>query len=94
MHCQLEYLAGSLPGRIRHALAELPSTLGATYERTLREIKEADWVLAQRLLQSVAVVFRPLRVEELAELLAFDFGAGQIPTFHEDWRLEIGRAHV
>jgi ankyrin repeat protein len=34
------------------------------------------------------VVSRPLRVEELAELLAFDFEAGQIPTFHEDWRLE------
>ena len=31
---------------------------------------------------------RPLRVEELAEILSFDFKAGPIPKFHEDWRLE------
>ena len=88
MHCQLECLAGCLPGRIRHALGELPSTLDATYERTLREIKDTNWEFARRLLLCVAVVSRPLRVEELAELLAFDFDTGQIPTFHEDWRLE------
>ena len=88
MHCQLEYLAGCLPGRIQHALGVLPSTLDATYERTLGEIKDTNWEFARRLLLCVAVVSRPLRVEELAELLAFDFEAGQIPTFHEDWRLE------
>src|SRR5260221_4491060 len=43
---------------------------------------------AHRLIKCVAVVSRPLRVEELAEFLAFDFEAGQIPTFREDWRLE------
>ena len=31
---------------------------------------------------------RPLRVEELAEILAFDFKSGAIPKFHEDWRLK------
>ena len=35
--------------------------------------------------------FPPLSVEELAEFLAFDFKAGQIPTFREDWRLEDDR---
>jgi len=88
VHCQLEYLAGCLPGRIRRALDELPSTLDATYERVLREIKDTNWEFARRLLLCVAVVSRPLRVEELAELLAFDFEEGDIPTFHEDWRLE------
>ena len=88
MHCQLEYLAGCLPGRIRHALDELPSTLDATYERTLNEIDGTNWEFARRLLHCVAVVFRPLRVEELAEFLAFDFNAGQIPKYREDWRLE------
>ena len=88
MHCQLEYLAGCLPGRVRHALDELPPTLDATYERTLREIKETNWEFARRLLLCVAVVSRPLRVEELAELLAFDFKAGEVPIFHKDWRLE------
>src|SRR6267154_396448 len=38
--------------------------------------------------QFVVVAFRLLRVQELAELLAFDFNAGQIPKFHKDWRLE------
>ncbi len=88
MYCQVVYLRGCHPGRIRHALAELPETLDETYERTLREINKADWELANRLFQCVAVASRPLRVEELAEFLAFDFKTGQIPKFREDWRLE------
>jgi len=34
------------------------------------------------------VASRPLRVEELADFLAFDFKAGVVPIFREDWRLE------
>jgi Ankyrin repeats (3 copies) len=86
VYCQLVYLRGCHPGRIR--LTELPETLDETYERTLREINKADWELAHRLLQCVAVASRPLRVEELAEFLAFDFKAGPIATFHEGWRLD------
>ena len=59
-----------------------------TYERTLGEINKADWEFAHRLFQFVVVAARPLRVKELAELLAFDFKAGPIPKFHKDWRLE------
>src|ERR1700741_2437046 len=81
VHCQLEYLGGCLPGRIQRALDELPATLDGTYERTLREIQDTNWEFAQRLLQCVAVVSRPLRVEELAEFLAFDFKAEGIPKF-------------
>jgi hypothetical protein len=88
VHCQLDYLGDCLPGRIRQALDELPATLDGTYERTLREIKETNWEFARRLLLCVCVVSRPLRVEELAELLAFDFKVGQIPKYREDWRLE------
>ena len=69
-------------------MAELPKTLDETYERTLREINDADWELAHRLFQCVAVASRPFRVEELAEFLAFDFSAGPIPQFRDDWRLE------
>ena len=88
MYCQLVYLRGCHPGRIRHALSELPETLDETYERTLREINKADWELAYRLLQCVTVASRPLRVDELAEFLAFDFQEGPIPTFQEGWRLD------
>jgi ankyrin repeat protein len=84
----LVYVCGCLPGRIRQALADLPETLDETYQRTLREISKAHWELAYRLLQCVAVASRPLRVEELAEFLAFDFKAGSIPKIHENWRLE------
>jgi len=82
------YLRGCHPGRIRHALVELPETLDETYERTLREINKADWELAHRLFQSVAVTSRPLRVEELAEFLAFDFNTGPTLRFNEGWRLQ------
>jgi len=63
----VHYLRGSHPGRIRHALTELPATLDETYEHTLREVNEADWGLAHRLFQCVSVASRPLRVDELAE---------------------------
>jgi ankyrin repeat protein len=62
--------------------------LDETYQRTLREINKADWEFTHRLFQFVVVASRPLRAEELAELLAFDFKAGPIPKFHEDLRLE------
>jgi ankyrin repeat protein len=84
--CQLVYLSRCIPGRIRHALKELPTTLGATYARTLEEIDEQNWDFAHRLFQCVAAASRPLRAEELAEFLAFDFDAGSTPTFLADWR--------
>ena len=88
MYCQLVNVCGCIPAHIPHALADLPETLDGTYERTLREINKADWEFAHRLFQFVTVAVRPLRVEELVEFLAFDFGAGSIPKFHEDRRLE------
>src|SRR6267142_2341996 len=88
VYCQVVYLRGCQPGRIRHALAELPDTLDETYERSLREINKADSELAHRLFQCVGVASRPLSVKELAEFLAFDFTVGLVPKFHENWRPE------
>ena len=87
MYCQLEYLADCPPVGLQHALDELPATLDETYERTLREIKHTNSEYARRLLLCVAVAYRPLRVEELAEILAFDF-EGPIPAFREECRLK------
>jgi len=84
VYCQLDYLGDYHPGRILHALDELPETLDGTYERTLREIKSTNWEFARRLFLCVAVASRPLRAEGLAEFLAFDFEAGPIPEFRED----------
>ena len=55
----------------------------------MKGINKAQKDNAHRLLQCLTVAVRPLRVEELAELLAFDFQAstaGGIPTLKEDWR--------
>jgi hypothetical protein len=86
--CQLEYLRGCLPQRIRGALGELPETLDETYTRTLQRISKARQEHASRLFQCVSVASRPLRVEELAEFLVFEFGEGSIPDFNPDWRPE------
>jgi ankyrin repeat protein len=73
---------------VRAILATLPKTLDETYERVLKDINENNRKHARRLLHCLAVAVRPLRVEELAEILAFDFDAAQdgIPKFHADRR--------
>ena len=88
VNCQLGYLRRCLPGRIRRALDELPETLDETYERALKDIDKANWEVAHRLLQFVAVASRPLHVEELAQFLGFDFASEPIPKFHGTWLLE------
>jgi hypothetical protein len=61
--------------------------LDETYERLLKEIGMANQHYAYRLLQCLTVAVRPLRVEELAEILALDFETKEgIPELNEDWR--------
>ena len=88
---QLETLRHCLPPRVRHMLKELPQTLDETYERILRDIDKANWDLAHRLLQCLTVAVRPLRIAELAEVLAVDFGTasrGETSKLNTDWRWE------
>ena len=55
----------------------------------LREIKKPNRDHARRLLQCLVVAIRPLRVEELAEVLAIDFDdAEEIPKLNASWRLQ------
>ncbi|KAI9438080.1 hypothetical protein H4582DRAFT_2098857 [Lactarius indigo] len=87
--CQLDALRHCFPQNLRQFLNELPESLDETYERILRGINKAQKDNAHRLLQCLAVAVRPLRVEELAELLAFDFqvsSSGGIPKLKDDWR--------
>ena len=72
-------------------LEELPESLDETYERVLREINKANRAHAHRLLQCLTVAVRPLRVAELAEVLAFDFETASSPgtlKLKTDWRWE------
>ena len=94
MFCQLARLRRCLSPRIRRALDELPETLDETYERTLLDIDDENWEYAHRLFQCIVVARRPLRVEELAEFLAFKLEAGGSLTFEGDWRPENARDTV
>ncbi|KAI0269599.1 hypothetical protein BGY98DRAFT_879076, partial [Russula aff. rugulosa BPL654] len=87
--CQLEVLRDCLPSSVRHFLEELPESLDETYERVLREITKPNRDHARRLLQCLVVAIRPLRVEELAEVLAIDFNDAEgIPKLNPSWRWE------
>jgi ankyrin repeat protein len=86
--CQLETLRHAVQPNVRRILEKLPKTLDETYERVLKNINENNQEHARRLLHCLAVSCRPLHVEELAEILTFDFDAaeGSIPKFHPDCR--------
>jgi len=89
VYCQLETLRHCFPSSVRRTLDELPESLDETYERVLREIKKPNRDHALRLLQCLVVATRPLRVGELAEVLAVDFDVGDgIPTLKASWRWE------
>ncbi len=91
MFCQLEMLRHCLAPSLRRQLNELPKSLDETYERVLKEIESTNQGrYARRLLQCLVVAMRPLRVEELAEVLAFDLDAveGELPSYHVEWRWE------
>jgi len=73
---------------VRHILEELPESLDETYERVLKEIRKPNQKHALRLMQCLVVALRSLHVEELAEVLAFDFNAEGAPQLNGDWRWE------
>jgi hypothetical protein len=78
-----------LPSSVKRFLEELPESLDETYERMLREIKKPNRDHARRVLQCLVVAIRPLRVEELAEVLAVDFEDPEgIPKLKPSWRWE------
>jgi ankyrin repeat protein len=89
VYCQLEALRHCLPPSVVRILEELPEMLDETYKRVLREINKANREHARHLLQCLTVVLRPLRVGELAEVLAIDFDGpahGGIPQLNPNWR--------
>ena len=88
MSCQLKGLRRCLPPNIRRVLDELPESLDGTYGRILREIRKPNQEHARRLLHCLAAAVRPLRVEEIAEVLAIDFNTDGIPKLNLGWRRE------
>src|SRR5579863_7321384 len=77
-----------MPSSIRKALNELPVSLDDTYERILQGIPKEKSDHACRLFQCMVAARRPLRVEELAEIFAIEFGPDTAPNFVAGWRPE------
>jgi len=71
---------------LRKSLTELPPTLDETYDRILRLIDDKYSEYALHILQWLAFSERPLRLGELAEIVAIDVDGD--PPFHEDEVLE------
>ena len=94
MFCQIEALRGCFPPGLRRALEELPKSLDSTYERILLGIENAKRGYAYRLLQCLVVSIRPLRVEELAEVLAIRPDDEEESEYQSDWRPEDARHAV
>src|SRR6266566_3690309 len=88
IYCQLDTLRRCMPSSIRKALNELPITLDDTYERILQGIPKEKFQHACRLFQCIVAAVRPLRVEELAEIFAIEFGPNEGTSLVEDWRPE------
>ncbi|KAH9165412.1 hypothetical protein EDB89DRAFT_2076826 [Lactarius sanguifluus] len=88
--CQLEVLRHCFPSSVLQTLEELPESLDETYEHILKGINKANKAHAYRLLQCLTVAVRPLRVDELAEVMAVDFSARGlgVPKLNANWRWE------
>lgn len=71
---------------LRKALTTLPQTLGETYERILYAINEDDSEYAIRILRWLTFCCEPLRIEEIAEVVAIDVERN--PAFNSDEVLE------
>jgi hypothetical protein len=71
--CQIDVLRGChSPAEIVEALRSLPKSLDETYERILLSIPTSHRKDAVRILQWLVFSARPLRIDEVAELLVAD----------------------
>ena len=75
-----------MPSSIREILDELPAILDDTYERILHGIPKQLRRHAHRLFQCMVAAIRPLRVEELAEIITIEFDLAGALNIVKGWR--------
>ena len=94
VYCKLDVLRQCHRHDLRRILKESPRSLDDTYERILKKINNANSKQAHRLLQCLVATHRPLRIEELADVLALDVDAGGMPRLNAKWRWKDHEAAV
>ena len=84
--CQLDVLSGCLSlGKLRHTLDSLPETLDETYDRILCKIDPLFKREVLHILQWLTCSLRPLSLDEVAEVVAFDVDSDD--KFNDENRL-------
>jgi len=85
---QLKTLRTCYERDVPDTLKGLPKTLDGTYENILNSIPEMKQKYAHCMFQWLTVSSRPLSVQELAEVISFNFDAeaSGIPKFEPSWR--------
>lgn len=76
---QLDHVRRGQPSHIPHALERCPKTLDGVYRQALLRIDEEKQQFMRELFRCLTVSARPLRVEELAEVLAVYYDTGEAP---------------
>ena len=73
MQCQIEHLGNQSTGKkVQKALRELPRDLNSTYASIMARIPEDNQEFAKETLLWLSFAFRPLKLSELCEILAFN----------------------
>ena len=73
MQCQIEHLGNQSTGKkVQKALRELPRDLNSTYANIMARIPEDNQEFARETLLWLSFAFRPLKLSELCETLAFN----------------------
>ena len=72
----MDNLRQGFPASIRSALEQLPESLDEVYKHALLRVAKARREYTRRLFECLAISARPLRVEELADILGVPFDKG------------------
>ena len=79
---------------LRSLLDDLPDTLDETYEHALLRIEKSKRGYAHSLFQCLTVSIRPLRIEELADVLSALLYTGEDSEHYTDWRPDDAQEEV
>ncbi|KAI9450554.1 hypothetical protein F5148DRAFT_1242678 [Russula earlei] len=92
--CQLKFLPNCLPATVQTVLEWTDPTYDVTYGRVVKRIPNENWEHTHRMIQFLRVSVRPLRVDELSEILTVDYDTGTTPKYEAIWHPETPEADI